>query len=74
MPKRNLVLIPFRYLEKALGYRYTYEDILAPLREMNFLAVADAGYIPAYTRTELTDALHEAFSFRTDYQIVSQNR
>ena len=30
------------------------------------------GYIPAYTRTDLTDALHEAFGFRTDYEIVSQ--
>ena len=30
------------------------------------------GYIPTYTRTDLTDALHEAFDFRTDYQINSQ--
>ena len=30
------------------------------------------GYIPTYTRTDLTDALHEAFDFRTDYQITSQ--
>ena len=30
------------------------------------------GYIPAYTRTETTDALHEAFGFRTDYEIVTQ--
>lgn len=30
------------------------------------------GYIPTYTKTDLTDDLHEAFSFRTDYQIASQ--
>lgn len=30
------------------------------------------GYIPAYTRTDLTDALHDAFGFRTDYQITTQ--
>lgn len=30
------------------------------------------GYIPTYTRTDLTDNLHEAFDFRTDYQITSQ--
>ena len=30
------------------------------------------GYIPTYTRTDLTDDLHEVFGFRTDYQITSQ--
>ena len=30
------------------------------------------GYIPMYTRTDLTDDLHEVFGFRTDYQITSQ--
>ena len=29
------------------------------------------GYMPAYTRTDLTDALHEAFGFRTDYEIIT---
>jgi hypothetical protein len=29
------------------------------------------GYIPTYIRTDFTDALHDAFGFRTDYQIVS---
>ena len=38
---------------------------------MNFYATQTEGYIPTYTRTDLTDALHEAFAFRTDYQIVS---
>ena len=27
------------------------------------------GYIPTYIRTNLTDELHEIFSFRTDYEI-----
>ena len=30
------------------------------------------GYIPAYTRTDLTDKLHDTFGFRTDYEIVFQ--
>ena len=29
------------------------------------------GYIPSYTRTELTDALHELSGFRTDHEITS---
>lgn len=66
-----LSLILFRYLEKRLDYKYTCEDILDTLRNMNFLSVSGEGYIPTYTRTELTDALHETFGFRTDYQIVS---
>ena len=28
--------------------------------------------IPEYTRTDLTDKLHDTFGFRTDYEIVSQ--
>ena len=30
------------------------------------------GYTPAYTRTDLTDALHETFGFRTDYEITTE--
>ena len=29
------------------------------------------GYTPVYTRTDLTDSLHEAAGFRTDYQIIT---
>lgn len=66
-----LSLILFRYMEKKLDYKYSCEEILETLRGMNFLAVPGEGYIPTYTRTDLTDALHEAFGFHTDYQIVS---
>lgn len=69
-----LSLILFRYLEKALDHKYTCEEILDTLREMDFLIAAGEGYIPAYTRTNLTDSLHEAFGFRTDYDIVSQKQ
>lgn len=69
-----LALIVFRYLEKKLEYKYTCEEILDALRNMNFLKAAGEGYIPTYTRTELTDSLHEAFGFRTDYQIISEKQ
>lgn len=32
------------------------------------------GYIPIYTRTDLTDQLHDLFGFRTDTEIVPQKR
>ena len=38
---------------------------------MKFYSVPDEGYVPTYTRTDFTDALHEAFGFRTDYEIVT---
>ncbi|MCM1189268.1 MAG: hypothetical protein NC541_08215 [bacterium] len=30
----------------------------------------DTGYVPAYTATEITDALHEYAGFSTDYEIL----
>jgi transposase len=66
-----LALTLFRYLEKRLGEKFTSHDIVTGLREMNFYSVPAEGFIPTYTRTDLTDALHEVFGFRTDYQIIS---
>lgn len=65
-------LILLRYLEKKLNFKYTSTDIIKTLRSMNLTAVGEEGFIPSYTRTDLTDSLHEAFGFRTDYQIVSK--
>lgn len=64
-------LIIYRLLEKKLEGKYTCHEILSKLKEMNFYELKGEGYIPTYTRTDLTDDLHEAFGFRTDYQIVS---
>lgn len=64
-------LIMYRILEKRLGEKYTCQEILFKLKEMNFYELKGEGYIPTYTRNDLTDDLHEAFGFRTDYQIVS---
>ena len=69
-----LSLVLFRYLEQKLEYKYTCEDILETLRDMNFLLISGEGYVPAYTRTDLTDSLHETFGFRTDYEIVTQKQ
>lgn len=66
-----LALTLFRYLEKKLEERFTSHNIVTELREMNFYSIPAEGYIPTYTRTDFTDALHEAFGFRTDYQIIS---
>jgi len=64
-------LLIYRILEKKLNEKYTCHQIIKGLRDMNYLEVPDEGYVPAYTRTDFTDALHDAFGFRTDYQILT---
>lgn len=65
-----IALIVYRYLEKKLGERYTIDQLISTLQEMDFMKYEGKGYQPVYTRTELTDALHEAFGFCTSKQIV----
>ena len=62
-------LFLYRLLEKKLGYKYTTSQILNVLRNMNVLESKGDGYVPIYTRTDLTDELHNIFNFRTDYEI-----
>lgn len=66
-----LALVIYRYLEKELEEKYTAPDIIETLQNMN-LTLKDGDYIPNYTRTGLTDLLHEKFGFRTDYEIISE--
>ncbi len=60
-----------RIIELKLKDRYTFADISEVLRVMDMLDIPSEGYIPVYSRTDLTDGLHEAFQFRTDNQITS---
>ena len=48
-------------------------EIIKTLRNMNFLEKVACGYVPTYTRTDLTDALHQEFDFRTDTEIISKS-
>ncbi len=66
-----LSLVIYRYLERRMDNKFTCEDMISQLRDMRFLLLKGCGYVPAYTRTNFTDALHEAFGFRTDYEIVT---
>lgn len=64
-------LMLYRILEKQLDERFTCEDIISTLRKMNMRDVGEYGYIPNYTRTELTDALHKNAGFRTDTELTT---
>lgn len=67
-------LLLYRLLEKKLGNTYTANQILGTLRSMQMTLLNTAsGYIPSYTRTELTDALHKTFGFRTDYEFITKS-
>ena len=68
--KTDFALIVYRYLERKLDNKYTIDQILPALQEMDFMKYEGKGYQPVYTRTEMTDALHEAFGFCTSKQIV----
>lgn len=66
-------LLLYRLLEKKLGSKYTSGQILETLRDMQMTLLNTAsGYIPSYTRTELTDTLHKVFGFRTDYELITK--
>lgn len=65
-------LVVYRILEQKLNGKYTCEELIETIRSMDMMIAPGEGYIPTYTRTDITDALHDAFGFRTDYQITSQ--
>jgi transposase len=64
-------LLIFRILECQLNYKYTAPEIISKLREMSLNIIPGEGYRPNYTRTDLTDSLHETAGFRTDTEIVT---
>lgn len=65
-------LFVFRILEKKLNEKYTCEEIVSTLRSMDMHRPGDKlGYMPDYTRTDLTDDLHAVSGFRTDYEIIT---
>ena len=72
-----LALLLYKYLEKKVnrgGRHFSPAEIIDTLKDMNFIAVSGEGYIPTYTRTDLTNNLHGSAGFRTDTQIVSKQR
>lgn len=67
-------LLVYRLLEKKIGNSYTCNEILSTLRSMQVTLLSkESGYIPSYKRTDLTDDLHKAFGFRTDYEFISKS-
>ena len=67
-------LLVYRLLEKKIGNKYTAEQLIDTLRSMKLTLLNTAnGYVPSYTRTEITDTLHKNFGFRTDYEFIKKS-
>lgn len=69
-----LALLSYRLLERRLGGKYTCEEILKTLKAMNFADIEAQGFMPLYKREKITDDLHEACGFRTDYQFITKSQ
>lgn len=63
-------LFVYRVLEHRLGPPYTTDQIINTLRQMNALHIQSEGFIPTYTRTELTDKMFDISGFRLDNEII----
>ena len=72
-----LALIIYKYLARKVnrgGRHFSPDEIITTLQDMNFVKIAGEGYIPTYTRNDLTNNLHGSAGFRTDAQIVSRQK
>ena len=69
-----LALLHFRLLKRSLKGTYTTEQLLQTLRNMNFADIEEQGFMPVYERQKITDDLHEACNFRTDYQFLTKRK
>lgn len=69
-----LALLFYRLLEKEMDNKYTCEKILKTLKAMNFAEIQEQGFMPLYKREKITDDLHDACGFRTDYQFITKSQ
>lgn len=68
-----LALLVYRLLEKKLDNQFTCHTIITTLQDMKLFYIPEKpAYMPAYKRTDVTDALHDAFGYRTDYKAMSK--
>ena len=70
-----VALLIYRILTKQIRERLPDESpsgeaIAKTLASMDFLDKDGEGYVPTYTRTDITDALHDVCEFRTDLEFV----
>ena len=67
-----IALMMYRILEKQLEEQFSVQEIVSTLRSMNLHKIGENGYLPTFTRTELTDALHQNAGFWLDRELISK--
>lgn len=67
-----MALLIYTYLAKRLDNKYTCEEITETLQKMMIREIVGEGYVSTFTRTDLTDDLHEVFGFRTDTEFITK--
>lgn len=72
-----LSLLIYKYLAKKINVgrsHFTPDEIISTLQQMNMISAVGEGYVPAYTRSDVTNNLHGSAGFRTDTQIVAKQK
>lgn len=69
-----LSLLIFRMLEQRMQSQHTICEIIQTLRSMKLTKLTEDAYLPHYTRTNVTDSIHQASGFRTDYQLLTKKK
>ena len=69
-----LALFIYRYLEHQLDEKYTVHEIVSKLQEIKLLEHKGKGFEPVYTRTDLTDDLHQFLGINTDNEIITYKK
>ncbi|RBR29888.1 IS1634 family transposase [Enterococcus cecorum] len=68
-----IALLVYRILEKHyLSEKYSPEQIITTLRQMNIVYLEGSNYTPAFDRTDLVDELMDIFGFQVARKILSQ--
>ena len=67
-----IALLTLKIIEKKINSKYTSEEVINTLRNMNCHKIKGLGYLSSYEPSDLTDDLHEAFGFRTDNEFISE--
>ena len=69
-----MALLFYRVLDSKLKGHYSAGELISTIKDMKMTLLEGYGYIPAYTRNDITDDLHETFGFRTDHQIIQKKK
>ena len=67
-----IALMIYRILEKQLQEQFSVQELIKTLQAMNLHEIKGKGYLPVFTRTAVTDALHENAGFWLDRELISK--